>query len=97
MQHVEAYIAFNTHTLSQGLANIAGVELQRPHDPGRISGIVSFKMPAADVTTIHRALKNRQLTCAVRGDSLRLSPHFYQAGDPVQEMLDIIENTVGIL
>jgi len=34
------------------------------------------------------------LSCAVRGGGVRLSPHFYQAGQPVLEMLDIIEDTI---
>jgi len=38
----------------------------------------------------------RGLTCTVRGGGIRLSPHFYQAGEPVLEMLDIIENTLSI-
>jgi len=36
------------------------------------------------------------LICTVRGQAIRLSPHFYQAGKPVLEMLDLIENVIKL-
>jgi len=94
MRQVEAYIAANSLALSKGLADIPGLELIQPFEPERISGIVSFRLPGVDPAEIHRALKLRQLTCAVRGDGIRLSPHFYQAGKPVLEILSTIEDVI---
>jgi hypothetical protein len=39
-------------------------------------------------------LQKRQLSCAVRGDAIRLSPHFYQAGEPLQAILTVIEDVI---
>jgi len=94
MPAVEALITANTRNLSAGLAAIPGVELVRPFDPQRVSGIVSFRPPQTDLAGFQQALKERRLVCAVRGGAIRLSPHFYQAGAPLQEMLDQIELTV---
>jgi len=94
MRQVEAYIAANSLALSKGLADIPGLELIRPFEPERVSGIVSFRLPGVDPAEIHRALKLKQLTCAVRGDGIRLSPHFYQAGKPVLEILSTIEDVI---
>ena len=94
MQHVEDCVTANSLALSGGLANIAGLELVRPFDPHRVSGIVSFRPPDRDPARVHLALKSRQLSCAVRGDTIRLSPHFYQAGQPVQEILAVIEEVL---
>ena len=91
MQHVENYIADNSRTLSESLAGLEGFELVRPYDPQRISGIVSFRPPDRDPQRLHRLLKEQHMTCAVRGDAIRLSPHFYQSGEPIQKILTLIE------
>jgi selenocysteine lyase/cysteine desulfurase len=97
MQHVEAYITANSLDLSKGLADIPGLELVRPFDPQRVSGIVSFRSPGSDLARLHQTLQDQQLSCAVRGDAIRLSPHFYQAGKPLLEMLSVIEDSLNIL
>ena len=94
MQRVEAHIMANSLSLSKGLADIPGLELVRQFDPQRVSGIVSFRPPNGDPAGIHQALKHSGLSCAVRGDAIRLSPHFYQAGRPLQEMLAVIESAI---
>lgn len=95
MRQVEAYITANSLTLSDGIADIPGLELVRPFDRQRVSGIVSFRIPDKDPTEVHRALQQRQLSCAIRGDAIRLSPHFYQAGKPLQEILAVIEDALS--
>jgi cysteine desulfurase/selenocysteine lyase len=94
MQQVENCIAGNSQILSEGIVGIAGLELVRPFEIQRLSGIVSFRIPAGDPLKLHQALSQKQLSCAIRGDAIRLSPHFYQAGRPVLNMLDVIEDTV---
>jgi selenocysteine lyase/cysteine desulfurase len=94
MDQVEAYIAANSLALSEGLSDISAVELLRPYDRQRFSGIVSFIIPGMDPVAVHRMLKIRCLSCVLRGDAIRLSPHFYQAGEPVQEMLGLIEEII---
>jgi len=94
MDKVETLIGENSRLLSEGLTNFPGIELVRPFDPKRVSGIVSFSAPGKNPAEIHHALKHRKMTCAVRGDAIRLSPHFYQAGKPIQDILNIIEHVV---
>jgi cysteine desulfurase/selenocysteine lyase len=97
MEQVEAYVSANSLALSDGLSLIPGLELVRPFDIERVSGIVSFRVPSRDLAGFHKALKDRLLSCAVRGDAIRLSPHFYQAGKPVLEILDTIEHINKII
>lgn len=92
MPQVEAFITENSLTLSTGLESMSGVELVRPFDPQRVSGIVSFRPANKNLVEIQQTLKHRGLNCTVRGEAIRLSPHFYQAGRPVLEMLDLIEH-----
>ena len=94
MKHVEAFVAGNSLALSEGLENIHGLELLRPFDPQRVSGIISFRPSDGDLARIYQALKRRRVLSSVRGDAIRLSPHFYQAGKPIQEMLAVIEDSV---
>ncbi len=97
MQQVESCITANSLALSEGVGNIPGLELVRAFDSQRVSGIVSFRLQDRDPASFHRALQKRRLSCAVRGGAIRLSPHFYQAGDPVMEMLNVIEDTLNKL
>jgi cysteine desulfurase/selenocysteine lyase len=94
MKQVETCVTENSKALSEGLAKIAALKLVRPFDPQRVSGIVSFRPLKVDPASLHRALKRRQLTASVRGDAIRLSPHFYQVGKPIQEMLAVIEGSL---
>lgn len=96
MPQVEALIEANSRVLSAGLADIPGVELLRRFDPQRVSGIVSFRPLNKNPVEILKALKQRQLSCALRGGGIRLSPHFYQAGRPVLEMLELVEHVINI-
>ncbi len=91
---IEARVAENSRMLALALAGFSGVELVRPFDPDRISGIVSFRLPGRDLAEVHQAFKNAQIVCAVRGKAIRLSPHFYQSGAPIQRMLAALETAI---
>lgn len=94
MQKVEACIAENSLILAEGLGNLTGVELIRAFEPQTFSGIVSFKIPGRKLTDVHRSLNKAQLACAMRGNAIRLSPHFYQTGKPIYDILNVIESIV---
>ena len=96
MPRVESLIEENSRVLSAGLTDISGVEPLRPFDPQRVSGIVSFRALNKDPVEVQKELKQRQLSCALRGGGIRLSPHFYQAGRPVLEMLELVEHVINI-
>lgn len=96
MPQVEAFVTDNSLTLSSGLASMPGVELVRSFDQQRVSGIVSFRPLSRNLVEIQQQLKHRGLICTVRGQAIRLSPHFYQAGKPVLEMLDLIEDVIKL-
>ena len=91
LQEVEASIAENSLVLTKGLSDMSGIELVRAYDPQNFSGIVSFKTPGRELSEVHRALKKNRLSCAMRGNAIRLSPHFYQLGKPIHDILNVIE------
>lgn len=94
MPRVEALVTENSRVLSEALAEMTGVVLARPFDADRVSGIVTFKIPQADLRAVYHKLKKKGLVCALRGGGIRLSPHFYQAGQPLENILDLLENII---
>ncbi|GMR14970.1 MAG: aminotransferase class V-fold PLP-dependent enzyme [Gammaproteobacteria bacterium] len=95
MASVEALVRENSLVLSENLGSIPAIELVRPFEQHRVSGIVSFRVAGKDPAEVYRVLQQRNLTCAVRSEAIRLSPHFYQAGKPLQDILNIIEDVVS--
>ena len=94
MGNVEACVAENARDLTTGLNDIAGLEVVREYDPKAFSGIVCFNTPGIELAVTHKELKKRQVSCAVRGNAIRLSPHFYQKGKTVQALLNVIEDSI---
>lgn len=94
MENVDALVGANSLVLSENLSRIPGIELSRSYDPQRVSGIVSFRVSGKDPGEVFRELKRRNLSCAVRNAAIRLSPHFYQAGKPLQDILNLIEDSI---
>ena len=94
MDNVEALIGENSQVLSAALESLSAIELVRPFEQQRASGIVSFTVPGKDPAEVYRSLKDESLVCSVRNKAIRLSPHFYQAGKPLQDILNIIERIV---
>lgn len=94
LQQVESLVGQNSKQLSESLSSMPGIKLFRPFTAERASGIVSFTTTGKDPVSYQKTLAEHGLTCAVRGGGIRLSPHYYQAGKPLMEMLDVIAKTI---
>jgi selenocysteine lyase/cysteine desulfurase len=87
MTAVGQRVLANTGRLIEGLAGLDGVRLASRSEPERRSGIVSFacdRMPPQDLS---RRLADAGVACALRGDAIRLSPHFYQGEEEIEAFL----------
>jgi selenocysteine lyase/cysteine desulfurase len=60
-----------------------------PWGKGERSGIVSLKVP--DPKFVHRKLLTEKIVTAVRGNALRLSPHFYNSQAEIQQFFETLE------
>jgi len=69
--------------LEQGLAT-RGIERQAGE---RSPGIVSFSLPHETATETWKRLRSQHIHVASRGDSLRVSPHFYNDADEIDRLL----------
>jgi cysteine desulfurase/selenocysteine lyase len=54
------------------------------------SGIVSFRHPAADSAELCERLHDADVIVSVRGDLIRVSPHFYNTEDDLDRLLAVL-------
>lgn len=94
MQHVEARVLDNTRQLIEGLGGRPGIRLLSRTAPARRSGIVSFACDGLPAQQLKRRLAEREVTCALRGDAIRLSPHFYQGEAEIEAFLEVLEGAL---
>ena len=65
------------------------VPVLSPWGKGERSGIVSLKVQ--DPKFLHRKLLTEKIVTAVRGNALRLSPHFYNTEAEIQQFFETLE------
>lgn len=94
MDRVGGRVLENSEFLFRGLSAIPGVAVTSRPEPVRRSGIVSFRHDGIPPGDLHRALTSAGVSCVVRGDSIRLSPHFYQGEEQLGEFLRILEQAI---
>ena len=83
-----------SHQLVNGLlalgAEILGQSLEQ-----RMSPIVTFKIPHADMGALFAYLKEQNVLGAYRAGGIRLAPHAYNTEDEIAAVLDMIKNNVA--
>ncbi|MDD5544425.1 MAG: aminotransferase class V-fold PLP-dependent enzyme [Acidobacteriia bacterium] len=91
IENISAQILATTDYLSEGLLR-KRYALLSSRRPGEASGIVSFRPPsgAASAFEIHRRLEEARISAAVRGGFIRLSPHFYNTPQEMDEILRVL-------
>jgi selenocysteine lyase/cysteine desulfurase len=87
MDTVSGRILENTDFLLRNLADIDGIHVTSRTAAERRSGIVSFQHPTTAPDAIYQALRDQGISCAVREGSVRISPHFYQGENELEELL----------
>ena len=90
METVARRVLANTDLLVRELPRMPGVRIVSRTEPERRSGIVSFAHDSMPPEDIYRALQNEGVNCAVRGRSLRVSPHFYQGERELERFLNLL-------
>jgi len=94
MANVGQRVLANTDYLIQNLEQVPGIRISSPTAPPRRSGIVAFSHQTLAVQTLHRELTQAGASVVVRGDSIRLSPHFYQGEKQLDELLEILQSAI---
>lgn len=94
IENIESAIIANTRQIRHFIRNNSRYELNSHTDEARLSGITNFKHNTLASTDLHKALTDQGIQCAVRGQGVRLAPHFYQLQwefDRLFEILSTIE------
>jgi selenocysteine lyase/cysteine desulfurase len=90
MAAVEKQVMENSAYLMEQLAALKNTEILSPYDDSRRSGIVLFNKTDAVTEVLYRYLQNHNVICAMRGDGIRFSPHFYTP-------LEVIDTAVSLV
>ncbi len=95
MQTVAEQAMANANYLRDQLAQRDTVELMGSTAPERCSAIVNFRPRKVLPSTLYRDLRKADVITALRGEGLRLSPHFYQNTDVLDTALQQIDRILA--
>jgi cysteine desulfurase / selenocysteine lyase len=92
----------NIHRRAMALSNqlmngllALGAEILGQPSQQRMSPIVTFKIPHADMGAIFAYLQQQKVLGAYRAGGIRLAPHAYNTEDEIAAVLDMIKNKVA--
>ncbi len=88
MDNVETAVLENSRTLFAAIETEPKLELVTDATPGRFGGIVNFRHRNVNNQTLFAHLTDSGVMCAMRGGSVRFSPHFYT---PEEKILRAVE------
>jgi selenocysteine lyase/cysteine desulfurase len=91
METVEDRVLANTAHLLERLPGIPGVQMASRAAAARRSGIINITVRDQPAGELHRRLSDAGVTCALRGDGIRLSPHFYQGEQEIERFAKLLE------
>jgi selenocysteine lyase/cysteine desulfurase len=94
MEKVGKLVLSNTDRLIGGLSSLPGVQVISRTETRRRSGIVCFTAQRLSLQDLYQRMKRQKVVCAIRGEAVRLSPHVYQAGAPLEDLLTRCEAAV---
>jgi selenocysteine lyase/cysteine desulfurase len=90
MEEIEARVLSLTDYLIAGL-QAKGCTIDTPtSDRRERSGIVSFRHRAMDSTALNERLHAAGVIVSLRGDLIRVSPHFYNTEDELDRLLGVV-------
>ncbi|MCE5229508.1 aminotransferase class V-fold PLP-dependent enzyme [bacterium] len=81
-----------TARIEEGASRL-GFEIVSPRGDGFRSGIIAITKPGLDVDACAKALAERKIYVAARRGWMRLSPHFYNKMEQIEEFLEAIEQS----
>jgi selenocysteine lyase/cysteine desulfurase len=91
LAEVERLVLDNTRKLVAGIGAVPGLRVVSATAPERLSGIVALAHCKLDPPELLERLRNVGVAAAWRGEAVRLSPHYYQHGRPMERLLEAVE------
>ena len=92
IESVENLITGNALYLIDKINQSTKLELLTSNKTGLISGIVTFKHSIVENDQLFKHLQNYRVICALRGNRIRFSPHFYNTRYELDLALSVAES-----
>jgi selenocysteine lyase/cysteine desulfurase len=90
IEQVFARIEHNTQVIIE-LISDHDFELLSPRDPQQRAGIITFRVPGADIHSLQQGLMKQQVVCAERAGGIRFSPHFHNTPEEIEGAFEILQ------
>jgi selenocysteine lyase/cysteine desulfurase len=90
IEKIEYRLRALTCQLAEGLRKLGCTVLGHPGDTIHGSGIVVFAHPRVNPQDCHRRLMDAKIVTSVRGNGVRVSPHFYNTEDEIDCVLSVL-------
>lgn len=94
MEQVSGQVLRNSDFLIRELGRSSNIQIISRTSAQRRSGIISFRHAKLPSVQLNSQLGKSGITAAVRGDSVRLSPHFYQDESDLAALLKVLDAAV---
>jgi len=91
MVEVEKALFTRIEILAEYLNSNSNIRIHTPLQPGRYAGIINFSHKQIDNKLLFEKLLEKKVWCALRGNGIRLSPHFYTPLEKMQRTIEILE------
>jgi len=92
METVEKQVLANASYLIEAIKSHPSLQLLVADTPGLQSGIVLFKHAQMTKQALYAQLQKNHIACAMRGEGIRFSAHFYNSTEELDKAITSIEN-----
>ena len=90
LERIRAHLLRLTDALAEGLKARGYVVTTPMEYPTERSGILCFKHPTLKAAEIHERLTAANVVVSLRGEVIRVSPHFYNTPDDIEALLQAL-------
>ena len=95
LEAIETVVLANSAYLHERLSEKPELTVITSRHERYRSGIVSFRPLHQDMSKLHKALRQHEIVCAVRGGGIRWSPHFYISREQLDRALVILTDLLN--
>jgi selenocysteine lyase/cysteine desulfurase len=89
IERIEERVLQIVEAAAEGLA-AKGYRILSPREEGERSGILTFDHPDHSAESLRDRLKDGGVVSTLRGGGVRISPHFYNNEEEIEQFLDIL-------
>ena len=94
MASVEKQVLDNARYLMQAIQSCPYLQLLTDSKSTLQSGIVVFKHKHISKETLYKYLQKNHVVCAMRGEGIRFSAHFYNSSEELDKAIALIPESI---